>query len=77
MEELYKCDYCEYFNTKLKTIKHEERCLHNAEKKACLSCKYYNGGLKCNKNKWLGIFPRKLSMYNSNCIHWRWNDGIK
>ena len=77
MEYMYKCDYCNYYDTEEGIIKHEIKCLCNPEKKACPSCKYYNWNFKCNKNKWLGIFPRKLSMYNSNCIHWRWNDGIK
>ena len=48
MEHLYKCDYCNHFNTKEKMLNHEEKCLHNLEKKACLSCRYYNGGFNCN-----------------------------
>jgi len=58
----WQCDHCGYLlKTEKGMLRHEARCFHNPDLKACATCHYYQGNW--NDNKWppCGIKTRLLN----------------
>lgn len=76
----YQCDHCgKVFALKQSAKRHEAKCYHNPENKACRSCLYCNhddeiGGIWCNFDD--GIVELSATKehgprFKANCPKWK------
>ena len=40
MKQIFRCEYCDKLGTAEEISKHEEECIHNYDKRSCLTCKH-------------------------------------
>lgn len=73
MKQLFRCEYCTEMGTEEEITKHEAECIHNYNKRSCLTCKHAEmKGISCYQCRTGKEIPEgKLFEF---CGAWMWDE---
>ena len=72
MKQVFRCEYCTETGTAEEIEKHEAGCIHNYNKKSCLTCKHVSRNLTtytCNRGRQI---PE--GKYIEECRYYEWDE---
>lgn len=62
MKPVYKCDYCNFIDTKEKVKEHEKQCFKNYDRKSCCTCIHSSFKIDIRDNKIFTVYKCKTGI---------------